>query len=80
MAQAYVEDDSFERDTDYIQDRITRDSRDGWPVEAGRYRLVAAKACPWATRSTWPPPSTTSAAGRSTSTPTGATRCSGSTC
>ena len=21
-----------------------------WPVEAGRYRLVAAKACPWATR------------------------------
>ncbi len=22
-----------------------------WPVEAGRYRLVAAKACPWANRS-----------------------------
>jgi glutathionyl-hydroquinone reductase len=51
MAQAYVEDDSFERDTDYIRDRITRDRRDGWPVEPGRYRLVAAKACPWATRS-----------------------------
>ena len=51
MAQAYVEDDSFERDTDYIPDRITRDGRDGWPVEPGRYRLVAAKACPWATRS-----------------------------
>ena len=50
MAQAYVEDDSFERDTDYIPDRITRDGRDGWPVEPGRYRLVAAKACPWATR------------------------------
>ncbi len=50
---------AFERDTDYIPDRITRDARrpehgpvDGelWPVEPGRYRLVAAKACPWATR------------------------------
>ena len=39
----------FERDTDYIGDRITRDSPT-WPVEPGRYRLVAAKACPWATR------------------------------
>jgi putative glutathione S-transferase len=48
---SYVEEDSFERDTDYISDRITRDQRDGWPVEPGRYRLMAAKACPWATRS-----------------------------
>jgi putative glutathione S-transferase len=48
---SYVEKGSFERDTDYIPDRITRDARDGWPVEPGRYRLVAAKACPWATRS-----------------------------
>ncbi len=48
---SYVEQDSFERDTDYITDRVTRDERDGWPVEPGRYRLVAAKACPWATRS-----------------------------
>jgi glutathionyl-hydroquinone reductase len=47
----YVAEESFERDTDYISDRITRDERDGWPVEPGRYRLVAAKACPWATRS-----------------------------
>ena len=30
---------------------VTRDARDGWPVEHGRYRQVAAKACPWATRS-----------------------------
>lgn len=59
------EDDSqktggrFERDTDYIPDRITRDARRPergpadvplWPVEPGRYRLVAAKACPWASR------------------------------
>jgi putative glutathione S-transferase len=50
-AQAYVEADSFERDTDYIPDRITRDGRDGWQVRPDTYRLVAARACPWATRS-----------------------------
>jgi putative glutathione S-transferase len=54
---------AFERDTDYLPDRITAEpgrSRDPHerealvaptrPVEPGRYRLVAAKACPWATR------------------------------
>jgi putative glutathione S-transferase len=46
----YVEQDDFDRDMDYLPDRITRDGRDGWPVEPGRYRLLAAKACPWATR------------------------------
>ena len=51
QAATYVAEESFQRDTDYISDRITRDERDGWPVEPGRYRLVAAKACPWATRS-----------------------------
>ena len=47
----YVEDD-FTRDTDYIEDRITEDGsgRGGWRVEPGRYRLVAARACPWANR------------------------------
>lgn len=55
----YIEDD-FERDTDYIGDRITRSGADGgtdkgegrreWPVESGRYRLVVARACPWANR------------------------------
>jgi glutathionyl-hydroquinone reductase len=40
----------FNRDTNYIEDRITRDGRDGWPVEPGRYRLIAARACPWANR------------------------------
>ena len=67
MAQrnsTYVEQgESFDRDMDYIPDRITAQegrSRDPheeqplraptWPVEPGRYRLVAAKACPWATR------------------------------
>jgi len=54
---------SFERDTDYVPDRITCEegrSQDSWeqslevttwPTEPGRYRLVAAWACPWATRS-----------------------------
>ncbi len=40
----------FERDARYITDRITRDGHDGWPVEADRYRLIAARACPWANR------------------------------
>jgi putative glutathione S-transferase len=46
----YVADDGFERDTDYIGTRITRDGRDGYPVEPGRYRLVVSRACPWANR------------------------------
>ena len=41
---------AFQRDTNYVSTRITRDGRDGYPVEAGRYRLVAARACPWANR------------------------------
>ena len=54
MADGYVQDD-FDRDTNYIEDRITEDgSSDGsgrrWPVEPGRYRLVVARACPWANR------------------------------
>ena len=49
-AQSYVEDD-FDRDTDYIEDRVTADGSSSWPIEAGRYRLVVARACPWANRS-----------------------------
>ena len=41
---------SYKRDTNYIQTRITRDGEDGYPVEAHRYRLAAARACPWANR------------------------------
>ncbi len=55
------ESGAFERDTRYIDDRITADAPAGaptgervgemvWPVEPGRYRLVAARACPWAHR------------------------------
>ena len=53
----YLEE-SFERDIEYITDRIVADPstatpKDGgqlWPVEADRYRLVVARACPWANR------------------------------
>ncbi len=50
----------FDRDMNYVPDRITKDARtpehgpvegELWPVEPGRYRLIAAKACPWANRS-----------------------------
>ena len=59
---SYVEQDGFERDMDYLPDRITaepgrsRDRHEGtldaptWPAVPGRYRLVAARACPWANR------------------------------
>lgn len=64
----------FDRDTNYIEDRIVADpdtaralpappaskvgtlgyglseGSEAWPVEPGRYRLVAANACPWANR------------------------------
>ena len=40
----------FTRDTEYVRTRITKDGRDRYPVEAGRYRLIAARACPWANR------------------------------
>ena len=56
--------EEYRRDTRYLPDRITAEpgrSRDPhrsaavdsatWPVEPGRYRLVAARACPWANRS-----------------------------
>ncbi|MFF3908056.1 glutathione S-transferase family protein [Streptomyces sp. NPDC001848] len=40
----------FKRSRSHFADRLTADGRDGWPVEAGRYRLVASRACPWASR------------------------------
>ena len=41
----------FVRDTKYLDGRITADGRDGTlPAEAERYRLVVARACPWANR------------------------------
>lgn len=50
VADPSSSDGEFNRDTDYIDTRITADGRDGYPVEPGRYRLVVARACPWANR------------------------------
>ena len=48
--KGYVEK-SYERDTRYLNDRITADGAEsGWKAEPGKYRLVAAPACPWANR------------------------------
>ncbi|MGY1703602.1 glutathione S-transferase family protein [Geodermatophilus sp. SYSU D00697] len=46
----YVTGGEYDRDSTYIPDRITADGSSGWPVEPGRYRLVVARACPWANR------------------------------
>ncbi|GHG50780.1 glutathione S-transferase [Flavimobilis marinus] len=46
---SYVEP-SYSRDMRYISTRITADGAGGYPVEASRYRLVVARACPWANR------------------------------
>jgi glutathionyl-hydroquinone reductase len=40
----------FNRDTNYITTRITADGREGYPVGPDRYRLIVARACPWANR------------------------------
>ncbi len=59
---SYVEKGkAYDRDTNYLPDRITAEpgvsadsgplDRPTWQVEPGRYRLVAARACPWANRS-----------------------------
>ena len=50
MASYVAPKGDFNRDTNYITSRITADGRDGYPVEPGRYRLVVARACPWANR------------------------------
>jgi putative glutathione S-transferase len=50
MAAYIAETGEFTRDTKYIETRITADGRDGYPVQPDRYRLIVARACPWANR------------------------------
>jgi putative glutathione S-transferase len=42
---------AFVRQANRFTERITADGSSGWPVAAGRYRLVVSLACPWAHRS-----------------------------
>ncbi|GAA4603139.1 glutathione S-transferase C-terminal domain-containing protein [Actinoallomurus liliacearum] len=44
------DDKEFTRSPSHFADRITADGSSPWPVEAGRYRLVVSRACPWAGR------------------------------
>jgi putative glutathione S-transferase len=41
----------FDRAPVALTERIMADGSSRWPVEPGRYRLVVARACPWANRS-----------------------------
>ena len=60
-AQNASKDGEFKRDTNYIGDRIVASVTSEepqpagadvlhWPVQPNRYRLIAARACPWAHR------------------------------
>src|SRR5882757_2647781 len=49
MSEA-VDKDSYVRAPVALDARITADGSSPWPVEADRYRLVIARACPWANR------------------------------
>jgi glutathionyl-hydroquinone reductase len=42
--------EDYDRKPVALMERITADGSSPWPVEAGRYRLIAARACPWANR------------------------------
>jgi putative glutathione S-transferase len=50
MANDQKSHGEYVRDQRYLTTRITADGRDGYPVEPDRYRLVIARACPWANR------------------------------
>jgi glutathionyl-hydroquinone reductase len=45
-----TKDDEYTHGASEFADRITADPEGRWPVEPGRYRLVASLACPWANR------------------------------
>jgi hypothetical protein len=51
MTATQSDTETFEREPIALAERITSDESSLWPVEPGRYRLVVARACPWANRS-----------------------------
>jgi putative glutathione S-transferase len=51
MTATQSSSETFEREPVSLTERITSDGSSRWPVEPGRYRLVVARACPWANRS-----------------------------
>jgi glutathionyl-hydroquinone reductase len=50
MSATQSRTESYERQPLGLDERITSDGSSRWPVEPGRYRLVVARACPWANR------------------------------
>ncbi|MGI9002263.1 MAG: glutathione S-transferase family protein [Pseudonocardia sp.] len=50
MAATQSSTEAFEREPVALTERITSDGSSSWPVESGRYRLIVARACPWANR------------------------------
>jgi putative glutathione S-transferase len=51
MSTNVPDTENFERSPSHFTDRITAAGEHGWRAEAGRYRLVINRACPWASRS-----------------------------
>jgi putative glutathione S-transferase len=51
MAATQSSSEEFDRAPVALTERITADGSSEWPVQPGRYRLVVARACPWANRS-----------------------------
>ncbi len=50
MSTTSADPGTFQREPVVMDARITSDGSSRWPVEPGRYRLIIARACPWANR------------------------------
>jgi putative glutathione S-transferase len=50
LGREAADDGSFRRQESAFRNWVTADGSSGFPVQAGRYHLYAARACPWAHR------------------------------
>ena len=50
MGRETADDGSFRRQASEFRSWVTADGSSGFPVQAGRYHLYVARACPWAHR------------------------------